>query len=61
MDYITRRFPTPDSFYRRRGKIGGFLAGMLGTLLLGAVASVIITGHPIDRDPPVPEQVYTNF
>lgn len=61
MGFITRRLPTSESIYARRGKIGGFLAGAFGTLILGALASVIVTGTPIDMDAPVPPQVYTNF
>ncbi|MEO0915829.1 MAG: hypothetical protein AAFY31_02440 [Pseudomonadota bacterium] len=61
MGFITRRLPTSEGLYARRGKIGGFLTGMFGTLILGALASVIVTGTPIDMDAPVPPQVYTNF
>lgn len=61
MGRIQRFIPTRDGLYRRRGKIGGFVAGVFGTLLLGALASVIATGHPIDLDPPAPPQVYSNF
>ena len=61
MGFITRRLPSSDDLYERRGKIGGFLAGAVGTLMLGALASVIYTGHPIDLDAPVPPQIYTNF
>jgi hypothetical protein len=61
MEFIMRRLPTGESLYQRRGKIGGFLAGVFGMLILGALASVIVTGHPIDVDAPVPPQIYTNF
>lgn len=61
MGFITQRLPSGESLYRRRGKIGGFLAGVVGTLMLGALASVIVTGHPIDADAPMPPQIYTNF
>ncbi|MEM9427524.1 MAG: hypothetical protein AAGA06_12575 [Pseudomonadota bacterium] len=61
MGFITRFIPTPGSLYQRRGKIAGLLTGVFGTLALGAFASVLATGHPIDLGPPPPVQVYTNF
>ncbi|MEM7751905.1 MAG: hypothetical protein AAF230_00735 [Pseudomonadota bacterium] len=61
MGFIKRRLPSGEGVYQRRGKIGGFFTGVFGTLILGALASVIFTGTPIDLDDPVPPQVYSNF
>ncbi|MEL7151789.1 MAG: hypothetical protein AAGK71_13715 [Pseudomonadota bacterium] len=61
MGFLNRFLPTPDGLYKRRGKIGGLAFGIFGTLAMGAFASVLATGHPIDLGPPTPVQVYTNF
>lgn len=50
-----------NRIYRGRIKLAGFLAGAVASLYLGALASVVITGTPIDLDEPRPAQVYTNF
>ena len=50
-----------DRLFRNRAKILGFFAGATVSLYLGALASVIYTGTPIDLGPPVPTQVYSNF
>lgn len=61
MGFVARFIPDRRSIYRRRGKIAGFLAGVVGTLAMGVFASVLATGHPIDLGPPPPVQVYSNF
>ena len=61
MGFLNRFLPTPGGLYKRRGKIGGLAFGIFGTLAMGAFASVLATGHPIDLGPPTPVQVYTNF
>lgn len=61
MEYIARFVPSGESLYERRGKIGGFIAGVGLTLAMGVFASVLATGHPIDLGAPAPVQVYSNF
>ena len=61
MGYITRFIPTYAGLHRSRGKIAGFVVGVFGTLAIGAFASVLATGHPIDLGAPEPVQVYSNF
>ncbi|MEM6386718.1 MAG: hypothetical protein AAF718_10825 [Pseudomonadota bacterium] len=61
MAFLKKYMPTSEGIYRRRGKIGGLAVGVFGTLVMGAFASVLATGHPIDLGPPAPVQVYTNF
>ena len=61
MQSVLRFVPTREGVYRQRGKIAGFVAGVLGTLVMGVFASVLATGHPIDLGEPKPVQVYSNF
>ncbi|MEO0945923.1 MAG: hypothetical protein AAFY06_13985 [Pseudomonadota bacterium] len=60
MSPIIQTLPT-ERVYKNRGKIAGLFAGILGTLAMGAFASVVATGHPIDMGAPPPVQVYSNF
>lgn len=61
MSRIIQALPSQDTLHKNRGKIAGLLAGVFGTLAMGAFASVVATGNPIDLGPPPPVQVYTNF
>lgn len=61
MSRLLRTLPTKETLYKRRGKVAGLFAGVFGAFAMGALASVIATGHPIDLGPPPPVQVYTNF
>lgn len=61
MQRLQRILPTRDGLYRKRGKIAGFATGVAGMLFMGAFATVVATGHPIDLGPPPPVQVYSNF
>lgn len=62
MQAILRRLPDADFFHRNRARFGGFVAGAVGTLLIGLLFSVIYTGHGIGQEPPRPATiVYPNF
>ncbi len=61
MQSIFTRLPDADFFQRNGHRIGGFVAGAVGTLLIGLLFSVIYTGHGIGQEPPRPEIVYPNF
>ena len=56
------RIPSIQDLDRNRAKIGGFLAGVVGTLLLGLLIGVVYSGesafaaHQPDETP-----VYPNF
>ena len=62
MQSILTRLPDTDFLHRNRARFGGFMAGAVGTLLIGLLFSVIYTGHGIGQEPPRPEMVvYPNF
>lgn len=61
MGYIQRFIPTYAGLHRNRGKIAGLFVGVFGMAAMGAFASVLATGHPIDLGAPEPVQVYTDF
>lgn len=61
MQAILRRLFDPAFFERNGARIGGFVAGAMGTLMLALLFSVIYTGHGIGQEPPRPEIVYPNF
>ena len=61
MSRILNRLPTSDTFYRRRGAIAGFGAGVFVPLALAGLVLVSLRGYGIGDEPPQIAPVYTNF
>lgn len=61
MQAILDRLPTQDSLHRNRGKIAGFIAGIVVPLVVAAFFTVIFTGHGLWAEPPAPPVIYPNF
>ncbi|ROU00106.1 hypothetical protein [Histidinibacterium lentulum] len=56
------RLPDSQWFERHKGKLGGFLAGSLGTIVLTLFLVVAITGEPHGRTfQPSPNVVYPDW
>lgn len=61
MQAILRRIPSTDDLTRNRGKIGGFAAGVIGTLVLAAFIQVAYTGRGLSEEPAPAPVIYPNF
>lgn len=62
MRRLWNRIPSVEDLGRNRAKIGGFIAGALGTLLLGLFVGVVYTGESaIAAHHPDEHPVYPNF
>lgn len=61
MRRLSRLLPTAEGIYRNKAKIAGFVAGVVGPLMLVALFTVIYTGHGIFEQPVPLPPIYPNF
>lgn len=61
MRAITSRLPTARQIEAHKAKIGGFLAGVAGTLVVVGLFNVSYQGHGLGQERQPPQQVYTSF
>lgn len=61
MQTITKKLPSTNDLYRRRGAFAGFAAGVFVPLVLAGLVLVSFRGYGIMDEAPTPPQVYTNF
>lgn len=61
MRRLARLVPTADGLDRNKAKIAGFVAGVVGPLVLVALFTVIYTGYGLSETPVSRPPIYPNF